>query len=194
MNTSSPKARMKARATLVAVAAVFALPLALAWMFSSGLLKWLPENSVNYGALLKPPLRLESYGVTDTMGKPVTVDAVARDWILAVVRSSACTEQCQGLWEMAERLQIAVGRDRPRITLASLGPDDGAPVPVEHSWLLPGDGRLVAELSRSAGDPQLDTALLVVDFQGLVVLMYPHDADGPAVLEDLKRLLRATAR
>lgn len=186
---------MKVRATLVAVAAVFALPLALAWMFSSGLLNWLPENSVNYGALLKPPLQLKSYGVTDTRGKPVTVDAVARDWILAVLHSTDCADQCQGLWEMAERLQIAVGRDMPRITLASLGPDHDAPVPVAHSWLLPGgDGRLMDALRQSVGDAQLNTALLVVDFQGLIVLLYLPGAEGPEVLEDLKRLLRATAR
>ena len=43
-------------------------------------------------------------------------------------------------------------------------------------------------------EPQLDTALLIVDHQGIVVLMYAPTEDGPGALYDLKRLLRASAR
>lgn len=185
---------MKARATLVAVAAVFALPLALAWMFSSGLLNWLPENSVNYGALLKPPLQLKSYGVMDSTGAALTVDSIAGDWFLVVLSGSACTEPCQHWLQIAERIQIAVGRDMPRVTLALLRPDDDEPVQRGQSWLLPVDSKLIDALRRVTGEPQLDSVLLIVDHQGHVVLLYPPTEGGPGVLSDLKRLLRASAR
>ena len=159
-----------------------------------GPLDWRPAKTVNYGMLLEPPLRLKSYGVMDAAGAALTVDAVARNWFLVVLHGAVCTELCQDLLRIAERIQIAVGRDTHRVTLALLGPDDDAPAPRGHSWLLPADGKLVRELRRATGASQLDTVLLIVDHQGRVILMYPPTEDGPGVLYDLKRLLRSAAR
>jgi cytochrome oxidase Cu insertion factor (SCO1/SenC/PrrC family) len=194
MNKSPREVQTKARFTLLAIITVFALPLALAWLFTVGPFHWRPANTVNYGLLLQPPLRLESYGVMDAAGKALTVDTIARNWFLVVLHNNACTEPCQTLFQIAERIQIAVGRDMQRITLVSLGPDDEAPVPREKSWTFPADGNLVEKLRRSTGKPQLDTALLIVDYQGHIVLVYPSSEDGQGVLKDLERLLRASAR
>ncbi|MCZ6871685.1 MAG: hypothetical protein O7G84_19480 [Gammaproteobacteria bacterium] len=192
MSTPPRAAQTKARRTLLVLVAVFTLPLVLAWVFAMGPLDWRPAKTVNYGVLLEPPLRLKSYGVTDANGATLTVDAVARDWFLVVLRGAACTEPCQGLIQIAERIQIAVGRDMRRVTLASLGPDDDAPSPRGQRWLLPADGKLVGALRRATGE-QFDTVLLIVDHRGRIVLMYPPSEDGRGVLSDLKRLLRASA-
>lgn len=194
MSTSPRAAQTETRRTLLALLVVFALPLLLAWVFTMGPLDWRPAKTVNYGVLLEPPLRLKSYGVMDAAGAALTVDAVAQDWFLVVLYGAVCTEQCQDLLRIAERIQIAVGRDTHRVTLALLGPDDDAPAPRAQSWLLPADGKLVRELRRAMGAPQLDIVLLIVDHQGRVVLMYPPTEDGPGVLYDLKRLLRSSAR
>ena len=193
MNTPPQPEGMKARYTLLMLLAVFALPLLVAWMFTMGPLDWRPTKTVNYGVLLAPPLRLNSYGVTDVTGAALTV-TVARNWFLVVLRNTACSESCQGLLQIAERIQIAVGRDIHRVNLALLGPDHNVPVPNGQSWLLPVDGKLVDALRQATGEPQLETALLIVDHQGVVVLMYPPTEDGLGALHDLKRLLRASAR
>ena len=194
MSTPPQPAKSKARNTLLMLLAVFALPLLVAWIFTLGPLDWRPTRTVNYGVLLTPPLRLNSYGVMDATGAALTVDVVARNWFLVVLHNAACNEPCQELWQIAERLQIAVGRDMHRVTVALLGPDDNAPVSRGQSWLLPADGKLVDALRLATDEPQLDTALLIVDHQGVVVLMYPPAGDGPGALYDLKRLLRASAR
>jgi len=193
MNTPPQPERRKARYTLLMLLAVFALPLLVAWILTMGPLDWRPTKTVNYGVLLAPPLRLNSYGVTDVTGAALTV-AVARNWFLVVLRNAACRESCQGLLQIAERIQIAVGRDIHRVNLALLGPDHNVPVPNRQSWLLPVDGKLVDALRQATGEPQLETALLIVDHQGVVVLMYPPNEDGLGALSDLKRLLRASAR
>ena len=185
---------MTARNTLLMLLAVFALPLLIAWVFTLGPLDWRPTRTVNHGVLLTPPLRLNSYGVMDATGAALTLDAVARNWFLVVLRNADCSEPCQGLLKIAERLQIAVGRDMHRVSLALLGPDDNALVPGGQSWLLPADGKLVDALRHATDEPQLDSALLIVDHQGVVVLMYPPTEEGPGALYDLKRLLRASAR
>lgn len=194
MSTPTPAARTKARRTLLLIAAVFGLPLVLAWVFTMGPLEWRPAKTVNYGVLLTPPLRLKSYGVMDADGAALDLDVVARDWFLVVLRSAACNEACQGLLQVAERIQIAVGRDRSRVTVALLGPDDHAPAPGRQNWLLPADAELIGALRRATGEPQLDTTLLIVDHRGRVVLMYTSAEDGHGVLKDLKRLLRASPR
>ena len=194
MNTPSQEVQRKGRRTLLAIITVFALPLVLAWMFILGPFNWRPENTVNYGVLLQPPLPLKSYGVMDVAGAALTVDAVARDWFLVVLHDAACTEPCQTLLQIAERVQIAVGRDMHRVTLASLGPDGDVQVPRGQSWLLPADGNLVEALRLTTGEPQLDSVLLIVDYQGRIVLAYPSTEDGNGALSDLKRLLRASAR
>ncbi len=193
MNTPPQPEGRKARYTLLMLLAVFTLPLLVAWIFTMGPLDWRPTKTVNYGVLLAPPLRLNSYGVTDVTGAALTV-TVARNWFLVVLRNAACSESCQGLLQIAERIQIAVGRDKHRVNLALLGPDHNVPVPNGQSWLLPVDGKLVDALRQATGEPQLETALLIVDHQGVVVLMYPPTEDGLGALHDLKRLLRASAR
>ena len=194
MSTPPRPAQRKARRTLLVIVAVFALPLVLAWVFATGPFDWRPAKTVNFGVLLEPPLQLKSYGVMDATGALLSVDAVARDWFLVVVRRAACAVRCQGLLQIAGRIRIAVGRDMSRVNLALLGPDDDWPHPRGQSWLLPEDGKLIGALRHATGEPPLDTALLIVDYRGSVVLIYPPAEDGRGVLSDLKRLLRASAR
>ncbi len=194
MSSPPRAARTKARRTLLLVVAVFALPLVLAWVFTVGPLEWRPAKSVNHGVLLEPPLRLNSHGVMNGTGAALSLDSVAGDWFLVVLSGTACTEACQRLLQIAERIRIAVGRDMSRVNLALLGPADGAPVSHRQSWLLPADGKLLGALRRAAGEPQLNTVLLIADHQGFVVLLYPPAEEGPGALDDLKRLLRASAR
>ena len=78
----------------------------------------------------------------------------------------------------------------PRVTLALLRPDDDEPVQRGHRWLMPVDSKLIDALRRVTGEPQLDSVLLIVDYQGYVVLLYPPTEGVPGLLSDLKRLLR----
>lgn len=198
MNTPRRAAQRKTRVTLLLIVGVFALPLVLAWVFAKGPLDWRPVGTVNYGVLVEPPLLLESYGVMDDTGAVPPVDSVANDWFLVVLRGSPCSERCMHWLQIAERIQIAVGRDMSRVTLALLSPDDDTPTLLfgenRQSWRLPRDGRLARALGRATGEPPPDARLLIVDHRGRIVLAYPPTEDGRGVLNDLKRLLRASAR
>ena len=193
---SSPQraAQSKARRTLLAIAAVFALPLVLAWLFTIGPSDWRPAQTVNHGVLLEPPLQLRSYGVTDAAGAALAADVPGGHWFLVVLHESACAAACQHWVQIAERIQIAVGRDMDRVTVVVLGPDDDVSPAREPSWLLPANGALIDALREVTDQPRLDAALLVVDYRGHVVLTYPPAENGPGVLKDLKRLLRASPR
>ena len=197
--TSPPRAtKTKSRVTLLLIAAVFGLPFVLAWVFVIGPLDWRQVGTVNYGVLVEPPLLMESHGVMDDTGAAPPRDSVGGDWFLVVLSNSACKEQCTHWLQIAERIQIAVGRDMSRVTLALLGPDDDAlTLPLKEnrqSWRLPLDGGLTAALAQATGEAPPEARLLIVDYRGRIVLAYPPTEDGRGVLDDLKRLLRATAR
>jgi hypothetical protein len=97
------------------------------------------------------------------------------------------------LMQAAERIQVAAGSDTYRVSLALLSTEEYAPVPAEQTWILPPDGKLVQELLLASGETELDSILLIVDYRGHIVLMYPSGEDGLGVLEDLKWLLRSAA-
>ena len=193
MSTSARSSKTSARLTMLALFAVFAAPLLIASLFALGPLDWRPSKTVNHGLLLEPPLLLKSFGVTDGSGNPLEVAAVARDWFVVGLHNAACTDSCMQLMQVAERIQVAAGSDTYRVSLALLSPEEYAPVPSEQTWILPPDGKLVQELLLASGEAQLDSILLIVDYRGHIVLMYPAGEDGLGVLEDLKWLLRSAA-
>jgi hypothetical protein len=190
--STSRAPQKKARRTLLALVAVFTLPLVFAWALTMGPFDWRPANTVNYGVLVEPPLQLKSYGVMDGTGAAPIIRAIPGDWFLVVLRGIVSAES-QHWVQMAERIHIAVGRDMPRVTLAMLGLEFDGAAPRWQSWRLPVDTKLFGALSGATGGTVLDTVLLIVDHQGRVVLRYPPDEDGHGALDDLKRLLRASA-
>jgi hypothetical protein len=194
MNTPPREIQNKDRFTLLAIIAVFLLPFVLAWMFVAGQFEWRPANTINHGILLQPPLQLQSFGVKNTEGESLKLNATPRDWFLVVLHTHACVELCQSLYQTGERIRIAVGRNMNSVTVTSLGPDDEAPLRQGQSWLFPANGKLIETLRLTIGDSQLNTALLIVDYAGRIVLVYPSSEDGNGALKDLERLLRSTAR
>ena len=186
--------RTKNRVTLLLIVAVFTLPLVFAWVFTKGPLDWRPVKTVNHGVLVEPVLGLESHAVMDNSGAALVMDSVPGNWFLVVLRGSACMEECKRWLQIAERIQIAVGRDTPRVALAQIGPDIDSRLSRWQSWRLPPESGLFAALGRVTGERLPDVMLLIVDHRGRIVLVYPPAEDGRGALDDLKRLLRASAR
>lgn len=189
----SMSVKTKSRLTLLALLMVFVLPLLLAWALSVGPLEWRPQRTVNFGLLLDPPLQLQTYGVVNASGAELTSTAIARDWYVVVLHAKACSAACRNLTQAAEKIQLAVGRDARRVKLAILGHEKVLPASSKENWLLPADDRLISDLGRATVESQLDNVLLIVDYQGYVVLLYHSVEGGIGALEDLKRLLKAAA-
>jgi len=50
------KTRLSPRTSLVIIAALFMLPLALAWFMYSGAIEYKPSSTRNFGQLVEPPV------------------------------------------------------------------------------------------------------------------------------------------
>ena len=193
MNSTPAGTKTRARLTMLALLAVFVLPLLLAWGFAMGPFDWQPQSNLNYGVLLQPPLQLNSFGVMPATGAALTMNAIARDWFVVVLHNGPCPVSCQASLEAAERIQIAVGRDTDRVSLALLSNGAITATPPRENLWLAADLELSQALRQASGEPQFEAKFLSVDYRGYVVLMYPPSEEGLGVLEDLKRLLRAAA-
>ncbi|EPC04318.1 hypothetical protein L861_03080 [Litchfieldella anticariensis FP35 = DSM 16096] len=162
--TSAGRQRFK----LLALMAVFAMPLLIAWV----MVEWrvgIPEQRTAHGELEPniPPL------LEWPLREP-RPEHEEGDWILAFDCSTACEERADRWW----RLHRALGREAPRLTRLRIGAANG-PLP----------GEILGQWDE-VPTWQRDGQLWLLDPRGEVVLGYTGDVDPGKVLDDINHLLR----
>ncbi|WP_301271057.1 hypothetical protein [Halomonas sp. Y3] len=156
------------RLKVLALIALFALPLLVAWSmitFRVGI----PEQRTAHGELAPDLPELPAWPLA---GAPAA--ELRGDWVLAF----DCGEGCEALADQWWRLHRALGREAPRVSRLRVGGEAPA---------LPGE-RVVAWTERPAWHGP--DRLWVLDPQGLPVLAYGPEASPRDVLDDVNRLLR----
>jgi hypothetical protein len=192
----TPASQLRARnlRTLAALAALFLLPLGLAFFtyYGSG---WRPAGRVNHGVLITParplpPLTLPRVSLAAAHGTPLR-----GKWSLVYVGNGACDSACRRALYVMRQTRLALNNDMTRL---------------QRLFLASGDCRACERLARA--DPGLDvldaggaagTALLrefptpgrehslfVVDPLGNLMMSYDVRGDPHGLLEDLKKLLK----
>jgi len=153
-----------------------------------------PAGHVNYGELMNarplPPARLQLID-----GSAFELSRLQGKWILLMVDSGRCAEDCRRKLFTLRQLRLAQGKDMERIERVWLIDDDVAPArelaaDYEGTWQVRAAG---SELLRQlpVGSALADH-LYVVDPHGNLVLRYARDADPTRIIKDLTRLLRAS--
>ncbi len=160
------KSLASSRLKLLALFAVFLLPMAVAW----GMVEWrlgIPDGRTAHGQLAPdlPPLAAWPLAGVAKQGED--------DWVLAFDCPEPCDEQADRWW----RLHRALGRDAHRISRLRLG---GA------GQALPGAASV--EWTREAAW-RTPGRLWVFDPDGRVVLAYAPSVETARVLEDIEHLL-----
>ena len=155
------------RLKLLALFAIFALPVVLAW----GMVQWhigIPDERTAHGQLQPALPDLSRWPLT-----AVEKDG-ASDWLLVFDCPEACEASADRWW----RLHRALGREADRVSRLRIG-GDAAPLP----------GAAVAQWTQAArwrGEQRL----WILDPEGRVVLGYGAGVAASDVLTDLRRLLR----
>lgn len=157
------------RCKLLALIALFAGPLLVAWV----MVEWrigIPEERVAHGRLMPSLPPLAQWPLRSP--RPVLA---ADDWIMAYACSGGdCAAAADRWW----RLHRALGREAPRVTRLRLGAEEA---------MLPGE---VAGQWTARPEWVRDGALWIIDPAGRVVLGYRAGQEADEVLEDIKHLLR----
>lgn len=181
----APAQRRRGRLQLLLILAVVIGPMLLASaMYHFGF--WLPETRSYDGALVATGQGRDALGVT------VPAGAEPR-WELLVTAPNGCAEECQQLVYLARQINIGLAREAGR---ASHALASSQALPEDYDQRLQ---REYPQLQRYSLNPTVYGAkpdlpdgaqLWIVDPHGNLVLRYDTKANGKAILDDLKYLLK----
>jgi hypothetical protein len=181
----NPRGRRN-RLLLLAIAVLFLLPIAAAWLINRGGL--VPPPTRQQGELLQPPADLREFAPTRADGSAFHWDPEARLWRIVATPAAPCDAACAALaadldkvWRLfshnADRVQVLWAGDWPAGVRA---PDTLVP--------LRADDPLRARLP--GNDTLAGTPVYVIDPNGFVVLRYPPGFDPAGLRSDVARLVK----
>ncbi len=181
--------RLSPRAKMLLVVAIFALPVVasfVAWRFVR------PQPTANHGELLLPPSTITSHALARAGGEAFRFEALRGKWILVAADSGACPEACRRKVTTLRQVRLALGRDAARVARVFVADDLEPPAPLLATF----DGMEVVRIPRGLvlppGAANDRAHVYLVDPHGNVMMRWVAGAGDKPVLQDLKRLLKAS--
>jgi len=176
-----------AKIALVALACLFFLPLALAWMMYTGIIDFRPPGTSNLGILVEPPVQAQWPDAFGQLG-------LNGHWILVHPISASCGDACRDFTTSLRQVRRALGREGARVKIVYLsdaGPgestlEDISGIDPEAIVLQDGSGMLRSQLEEIGQHG----GTYLIDPLGNIMMHY-HAATNPNNIRlDLKRLLK----
>ena len=180
MAPAPPEARAHGwRRTLLAIAAVFVLPLLVGWY--AYLTGRVPGTTSNYGTLIAPRL-LSAQPFVALRGR----------WVLVHFDGGACDARCEKKLYYMRQVRRAQGANAQRVERLWIVTDEAVPrgellAAIEGTRIAREGAPLAAEFP--AGEA-LATHIWLVDPLGNLMLRFPGNPDPGRMLKDLERLLK----
>jgi hypothetical protein len=185
--------RSRGRRQLLIVAAVFLLPVAVAFALYYGKL-WRPSGSSSKGELIQPARPLEVAGLRNVDGTPADGGAFQGKWSLIYIGDGACDAACHKALEFARQSRLALNNEMTRVQRIFLATGHCCAqdyFKAEHAGLIALDASAPeAQNFLAQFPPDRASSLFIVDPLGN--LMMKHDASHTSkdLLSDLKKLLK----
>ena len=200
MNPSSPDAVRRGRRQLLALAALFFVPLAVAFWMYYGPTGWRPAGDASKGDLIDPARPLPEIALP-TMDGGTTAPAFLRGkWTMLYVGDGLCDERCRKALYLTRQSRIALNKDMDRVQRVFLVTDrccDRAFLAAEHPDLVvarvedAASAALLGPFPVYGGVPLAAAGrIYLVDPLGNLLTSYAATAPDKALLTDLKKLLR----
>jgi len=198
MSATPGELRARNLRTLAALAALFLLPLVIAFFTYYGT-AWRPAAHVNHGQLITParPLPAALAVVTGEAqsGTPdPAVPVFRKRWSLVYVGAGSCNADCRQALYVMRQTRLALNNDLARVErvfLASEACCDRGFLVREHPGLEVLDASAPAAVPLLAQFPAAgrEHLLFIVDQLGNLMMSYDARTNPRGLLEDLKKLL-----
>jgi cytochrome oxidase Cu insertion factor (SCO1/SenC/PrrC family) len=184
--------RRRGRRVLLILAAMFLLPVVVAFALYYGRL-WRPAGSASKGELIDPR-PLEAAGLKYPDGSAASPDALRNKWTLVYVGDGACDDACRMALVFGRQSRLALNNEMTRVQRVFLATGNCCATDYfgrEHPGLISLDASAPEArqlLAQFPGDRP--HSLYIVDPNGN--LMMRHDAGHTSkdLLTDLKKLLK----
>lgn len=193
-STPTPEAartpRTANRLILILIFGAFVLPIALAWMFSSGTFGWRPGALTNHGTLMAPAIDLAGLPQTAT-GAPLRALPPA-DWALLYISDRPCDGGCRTALRELTAMPMVIGKNGTRLHVYGLFSAEQAQTEIRQ-LIDPALVRAIGDRLRG-GEQKLDLPFIgVLDWRGQLMMHFSPSAPPDDVKYDVKRLLTASA-
>lgn len=202
------KLQISPRLSLVIIAAMFVLPLLLAWLMYNGTIDFKPGSTRNLGELVQPAIPIDwSKGIETLHGdhdptRPNPPDRIFLEhWVILYAVENPCTESCIESVTGIRQVHRASGRNQGRIRVALLLGDDSPAettaavrnVYPDFQLIRNPSGELWKTLKQVAGRAELPQPAAgntyLIDPLGNIMMFYTAGSDPNFLKKDLKRLL-----
>lgn len=194
---SEPNPR-KTRLTLLAIIAVFAVPMIAAYLYRPS------GEPASHGTLIEPPRPLQEFQMTGLDGEPAGLDELKGKWTLLYIGGQECGELCRSRLYNIERVRLTQGKHMDRVQSLYLAPESMQDRMVADT-LVEYDGVEGYRISRTAlqamapgfdwhnaTGPGIPERVYIVDPLGNLMMIYPGSADPSGMKKDLERLLKVS--
>ncbi len=199
MSTAVSELRARNLRTLAALAALFLLPLAVAFFAYYGT-GWRPARHVNHGVLILPARSLPPVALPRASLEPADAAAAAGAlfhgrWSLVYVGSGGCDAACREALYVMRQTRLALNNDMTRVERVFLVSGECCArsfLAREHPGLavLDASGADARGLLEEFPAAAREHTLFVVDPLGNLMMSYDARRDPHGLLEDLRKLLR----
>jgi cytochrome oxidase Cu insertion factor (SCO1/SenC/PrrC family) len=196
------------RLTLLIIAAMFLLPLILAWLMYDGPLRFEPASTRNLGTLVEPALPIDWNQAVSLDSQQKTgaaphaaIETLREHWVILFPVPARCQLACKQHVISLRQIHLASGRHQSRLRLALMLDDASPGEAIELLRSIYGKFTLIRDPSgglRQAldavraglpGVPAETGDTYLIDPLGNIMLHYAADTDPNHIKQDLKRLL-----
>jgi hypothetical protein len=185
--------RARGRRTLIIVAAMFFLPVAVAFSLYYGKL-WRPANSASKGELIDPARPLTVAGLRHADGTPADASVLSGKWTLLYIGDGRCDEACRASLSFGRQSRLALNNEMTRVQrvfLATANCCDNEYLAREQTGLVALDAsspEAAALLAQFPGERA--RTLFIVDPLGNLMMRHDASRTSKDLLSDLKKLLK----
>ena len=176
----------KSRLTLLAVVALFAIPLIAAFVVrSSG---WHPGETKNTGTLVDPPRDVKTVAASAPDGSSFAWKDAQFRWTLIMLPGTGCATRCIARIDEALRMRITLGRNAERLRVVYIGPKQPDEFFGQRAPLVNLSDPSNAFAAYHARDDD-SLALALVDPQGLLMMRYPDGYSAQGLRNDITKII-----
>ena len=187
------KFKMSPRLALLTIAAIFFLPLAVAYLMYSGSIDYNPVETRNLGVLVQPPVPADLSGLESLQSGSQSLEELSGHWVVLHSLPDSCAEACLESVTGLRQVHRSTGRNQPRIRLLLIARKQNPELATRLQNIYP-------SFFLALINPELSTKLqdigqvgeggtYLIDPLGNIMMSYAAGYDPNDLKKDLKRLL-----
>ena len=200
MSTPDPQAVRRGRRQLLGLAALFFVPLALAFWMYYGPTGWRPSGDASKGDLIDPARPLPEISLPAMDGGTTAPAFLRGKWTMLYVGDGLCDDACRRALYLTRQSRIALNKDMDRVQrvfLVTRRCCDRGFLTKEHPDLIVAQvddapsAAVLGPFPTYGGVPVAAAGrIYLVDPLGNLMMSYAPSAPDKALLTDMKKLLR----